>query len=61
VSLSPALNEQIQSIFEGAERRRLQSPFDGDDRRLVPLADPAGRAAPGTDDPPTEQEAFGSE
>jgi len=55
------MSEQVRSIFDGADRRRSQSPFGGDDRRLVPLADPAGRAAPGADDPPTEQEAFAGE
>jgi hypothetical protein len=55
------MSEQMLSIFDGTDRRRSQSPFGGDDRRLVPLIDPAGRAAPGADDPPTEQDAFGAE
>jgi hypothetical protein len=55
------MSEQMLSIFDSADRRRSQSPFGGDDRRLVPLIDPAGRAAPGADDPPTEQDAFGAE
>jgi hypothetical protein len=54
------MSEQMLSIFDSADRRRSQSPFGGDDRRLVPLIDPAGRAAPGADDPPTEQDAYGS-
>ena len=48
-------------IFEGADRRRAQSPFPGDDRRFAPLHAPFAGVAPDADDPPTEQDAFCSE
>ena len=60
--MSQPLSGQVLQIFDGADRRRRPSPaYAGDDRRLIPLADPAGRAAPGADDPPSEQDAYRTE